>query len=54
MLLAILDHIPVRALAVHFHHTYGRALANILVALQVSVYGKDEAESRRLQSQHNH
>lgn len=35
MLRAVLDHIPVAALAVHFHDTYGQALANILMALQV-------------------
>jgi isopropylmalate/homocitrate/citramalate synthase len=29
--------VPVEALAVHFHDTYGQALANILVALQMGV-----------------
>lgn len=28
--------VPVDKLAVHFHDTYGQALANILVSLQVS------------------
>lgn len=35
MLAAVLDVIPAKALAVHCHDTYGQALANILVALQV-------------------
>lgn len=35
MLEAVLKEVPVDALAVHCHDTYGQALANILVALQV-------------------
>jgi hypothetical protein len=35
MLTAVKNHIDVSAVAVHFHNTYGTALANILVALQV-------------------
>jgi hydroxymethylglutaryl-CoA lyase len=30
--------LPVDALAVHFHHTYGQALSNILTSVQVSSY----------------
>ncbi len=33
----IVPHIPVERLAVHFHDTYGQALANILVALQAGI-----------------
>lgn len=33
----ITPHIPVERLAVHFHDTYGQALANILVALQAGI-----------------
>ncbi|MYB34863.1 MAG: hydroxymethylglutaryl-CoA lyase [Gammaproteobacteria bacterium] len=33
----ITPHIPVGRLAVHFHDTYGQALANILVALQAGI-----------------
>lgn len=36
MLEAVSREVPVSALAVHCHDTYGQALANILVALQVS------------------
>ncbi|ETW08720.1 hypothetical protein, variant [Aphanomyces invadans] len=36
MLQATKEVVPVEQLAVHFHDTYGQALANILVALQVS------------------
>ncbi len=35
MLNAVKKEVPVEALAVHCHDTYGQALANILVALQV-------------------
>lgn len=35
MLEAVTKEVPVSALAVHCHDTYGQALANILVALQV-------------------
>lgn len=34
MLQAVLDVVPTSSVAVHFHDTYGQALANILVALQ--------------------
>lgn len=35
MLSAVLHEVPVTALAVHCHDTYGQALANTLTALQV-------------------
>lgn len=35
MLEAVCREVPISALAVHCHDTYGQALANILVALQV-------------------
>ena len=38
MLEAVMDVVPVDRLAVHFHDTYGQALSNILVSLQVSIY----------------
>lgn len=37
MLAEVSRHVPVQQLAVHFHDTYGQALANILVALQHGV-----------------
>lgn len=37
MLQSVSREVPVGALAVHCHDTYGQALANILVALQVSL-----------------
>lgn len=37
MLEVVSKEVPVGALAVHCHDTYGQALANILVALQVSL-----------------
>lgn len=36
MLTAVMHEVPVSALAVHCHDTYGQALANTLVALQVT------------------
>lgn len=36
MLEAVMDFVPVEKLAVHFHDTYGQALPNILMSLQVS------------------
>ena len=35
MLEAVLREVPASSLAVHFHNTYGLALVNIVVALQV-------------------
>jgi hydroxymethylglutaryl-CoA lyase len=41
MLSAVKEHVPVGALAVHFHNTYGQALANLLAALQEGVAAAD-------------
>jgi hydroxymethylglutaryl-CoA lyase len=43
MLNAVLSKIPLSATAVHFHDTYGQALSNILVALQMGVANIDAA-----------
>lgn len=37
MLAAVAERVPVEKIAVHFHDTYGQALANILAALQMGV-----------------
>ncbi len=37
MLNEVQKHVPVQQLAVHFHDTYGQALANIVTALQMGV-----------------
>ncbi len=37
MLAAVIDILPVERLAVHFHDTYGQALANILACLELGV-----------------
>ncbi len=37
MLLAVASVVPIDALAVHFHDTYGQALANVLSCLEVGV-----------------
>lgn len=37
MLSAVLKKVPLDKVAVHFHDTYGQALANILTALQMGV-----------------
>ncbi|XP_050806900.1 3-hydroxymethyl-3-methylglutaryl-CoA lyase, cytoplasmic isoform X2 [Gopherus flavomarginatus] len=43
MLEAVMKEIPVSALAVHCHDTYGQALANILTAMQMGVGVVDSA-----------
>ncbi|TVQ36811.1 MAG: hydroxymethylglutaryl-CoA lyase [Wenzhouxiangella sp.] len=43
VLKAVAESIPVDALAVHFHDTYGQALANILVCLEQGVRVVDSA-----------
>ncbi|WP_166424875.1 hydroxymethylglutaryl-CoA lyase [Paraglaciecola sp. 20A4] len=43
MLTAVLEIVPKSAVAVHFHDTYGQALANILVALQLGINTVDSA-----------
>jgi hydroxymethylglutaryl-CoA lyase len=43
MLRAVAEHVPMPALAVHFHDTYGQALANILACLELGVAVVDSA-----------
>ncbi|VFQ67518.1 unnamed protein product [Cuscuta campestris] len=45
MLDAVSDVVPVEKLAVHFHDTYGQALSNILVALQMGISTVDSSVS---------
>ncbi|URL57329.1 hydroxymethylglutaryl-CoA lyase [Luteibacter flocculans] len=45
MLRAVADEVPMGALAVHFHDTYGQALANILACLEEGVRVIDSAVS---------
>jgi hydroxymethylglutaryl-CoA lyase len=45
MLDVVLSNIPADKLAVHFHDTYGQALANILIALQQGISVVDSAVS---------
>lgn len=45
MLQHVLTVVPVETLAVHFHDTYGQALANILAALQIGVAVIDSSVS---------
>jgi hydroxymethylglutaryl-CoA lyase len=45
MLLAVADAVPMTALAVHFHDTYGQALANVLACLEAGVGVVDAAVS---------
>ncbi|KAJ7972100.1 Hydroxymethylglutaryl-CoA lyase, mitochondrial [Quillaja saponaria] len=45
MLEAVTDVIPVDMLAVHFHDTYGQALSNILVSLQMGISTVDSSVS---------
>ncbi len=45
MLQAVAKEVPMRALAVHFHDTYGQALANILACLEEGVRVVDSAVS---------
>ena len=45
MLLAVASEVPVNALAVHFHDTYGQALANVLACLEEGVAVVDAAVS---------
>lgn len=43
MLEAVARHVPLQALAIHFHDTYGQALANILACLELGVSVVDSA-----------
>ncbi len=45
MLRAVADSVPIENLAVHFHDTYGQALANILACLQLGVAVIDSSVS---------
>ncbi|XP_075638663.1 hydroxymethylglutaryl-CoA lyase, mitochondrial-like isoform X2 [Castanea sativa] len=45
MLEAVIDVVPVDRLAVHFHDTYGQALSNILVSLQMGISTVDSSVS---------
>uniref|UniRef100_A0A0E0F2B8 hydroxymethylglutaryl-CoA lyase n=1 Tax=Oryza meridionalis TaxID=40149 RepID=A0A0E0F2B8_9ORYZ len=45
MLEAVMSFVPVDKLAVHFHDTYGQALANILVSLQLGINIVDSSVS---------
>jgi hydroxymethylglutaryl-CoA lyase len=45
MLRAVAAEVPASALAVHFHDTYGQALANVLACLEESVAVVDAAVS---------
>ena len=45
MLKAVAAEVPISALAVHFHDTYGQALANILACLELGVRVVDSAVS---------
>ena len=37
MIEAVARHVPMKQLAVHFHDTYGQALANILATLEMGI-----------------
>ncbi|GAB3505513.1 hydroxymethylglutaryl-CoA lyase [Pseudoxanthomonas daejeonensis] len=43
MLLAVADEVPMAALAVHFHDTYGQALANVATCIEAGVRVADAA-----------
>ncbi|KAF8671575.1 hypothetical protein HU200_049896 [Digitaria exilis] len=45
MLEAVMSFVPVDKIAVHFHDTYGQALANILVSLQMGISIVDSSVS---------
>lgn len=45
MLKTVLNKVDINKLAVHFHNTYGQALANVLIALQQGVHIVDSAVS---------
>ena len=45
MLLAVAQEVPMQALAVHFHDTYGQALANIFSCLEAGVRVADSSVS---------
>ena len=43
MLITVASDVPIQSLAVHFHDTYGQALANILACLELGVTAIDSA-----------
>lgn len=43
MLEAVIDVVPIEKLAVHFHDTYGQALSNILISLQMGISTVDSS-----------
>jgi len=43
MLSAVAEHVPMEKLAIHFHDTYGQALANILACLSLGVTTVDSS-----------
>ncbi|KAL0478293.1 hydroxymethylglutaryl-CoA lyase [Acrasis kona] len=43
MLADVIKHVPRENLAVHFHNTYGQAIVNILVALQMGINAVDSS-----------
>jgi len=45
LLQAIKQHVPISQLAVHFHDTYGQAIANLLIALQEGISVVDSSVS---------
>lgn len=45
MLEAVLEVVPIEKLAVHFHDTYGQALSNILISLQMGIRTIDSSVS---------
>jgi hydroxymethylglutaryl-CoA lyase len=45
MVLAVAEHMPMACLAVHFHDTYGQALANVYSCLEVGLRTVDAAVS---------
>lgn len=45
MLEAVMEVVPVEKLAVHFHDTYGQALSNILISLQMGISTVDSSVS---------
>jgi len=45
MLQEVINVVPINSLAVHFHDTYGQALANILVSLQMGINVIDSSVS---------
>lgn len=45
LLIAVSEHVPISKLAVHFHDTYGQALANVLACIELGVRTVDASVS---------